>query len=93
MTLNHKLNTLKKRTNHNSEKWKIETNNVSFSLELLMKDKEKILKTITFVRRKEPKRNMMKWLRNMNKNTDNKLKISKKSLKLLNQKLCSLKRT
>lgn len=70
--MNHKLNTLKKRTNHNSEKWKTETNNVSFSLELLMKDKEKILKTITFVRRKEPKRNTMKWSRNMNKNTDNK---------------------
>jgi len=47
-----------------------------------MKDKEKILRTITFVKRKEPKRNMTKWLSNMNKNTGKKLKTSKKSLKL-----------
>lgn len=78
--------------NHNLDKWKKETNNALFNLELPMKDKERILKTITFVKRKEPKRNMTKWLSNMSKNIDNKLKTLKKSLKMSNLKLCLLKR-
>lgn len=90
--LNLKLKALNKRTTHNSEKWRIETNNVSSNLELLMKDKEKILRTITFVKRKEPKRNMTKWLNNMNKNTDKKFKTFKRNLKPSNQRLCLLKR-
>lgn len=78
--------------NPNLDKWKKETNNALSNLELPMKDKERTLKTITFVKRKEPKRNMTKWLSNMSKNIDNKLRTLKKSLKMSNLKLCLLKR-
>lgn len=90
--MNHKLKALRKKMNPNLDKWKKETNNALSNLELPMKDKERTLKTITFVKRKEPKRNMTKWLSNMSKNIDNKLRTLKKSLKMSNLKLCLLKR-
>lgn len=90
--MNQKLNILKKRMKHNSDRWKKETNNASFNSESPMKDKEKTYKTIIFVKKKELKRNMMKWLNNINKNIGNKSKILKKNLKLSDHKPCLLKK-
>lgn len=89
--MNRKFSTSKKRMIPNSENWKKETNNALSNLELLTKDKERTLKTITFVKKKEPKENMMKWLKNMSKSTDNKLKFSKRNIKLSEKRQGSLR--
>lgn len=82
LTSKHKSSISKKRMIQSSEKWKIETNNASSNSESLTKDKERILKIITCVKKKELKENMMRWLMNMSKSTDNKLKFSRRNIKL-----------